>query len=384
MQRLPRDLLLVAPVVGIGALGLVEALLVDLGSDMHGSSWANACFVLGCVIPLLWRRSHPLAVLVVVFAVGFAWADLMYLDYRQAPFEPFVAGLVALFAAAQQLDDVKQSRMVLAVVALGFVVGDLPALILGRDAGDVLPAYVFLAGTWVVGRALRSRQRDARTQSIRAELAESERDRRVADERARIARELHDVITHSVSAIVVHAAAERRALAGERPQTQEAFALIERSGREALSELRLLLGVLRKREAEDLLTPQPGLASLDALIEQVRAAGLDVDLAVEGERRTLPAGVDLSAYRIVQEALTNVRKHAGGAGAHVIVRYGPHDVVLEVADEGGVLEPRPANGDGHGLIGMRERVSIFNGQLEARPLPHGGFVVRATLPTDSV
>jgi signal transduction histidine kinase len=382
-RRLPHDLLLAVPPVGIAALGLVESFATDLGSDMHGPAAVNAAFTLACAVPLLWRHAHPRAVLVAVALVAMTWANSLYLHEHQAPIEPFLALLVALFATAQRVPTA-DARPVVGVLLLAFAAGDVAALALGRDPGDVLPAYVFFAGTWVVGRALRNRQSEARTHSVRAALAEAERDRRVADERARIARELHDVIAHSISAMVVHAAAERRALGDERPQTADTLALIERSGREALSELRHLLGVLRKRDAEDLLAPQPGLAGLDGLLESVRAAGLEVDVAVEGRPRALAPGVDLSAYRIIQEALTNVRKHAGSdAGARVLVRYGARDVLLEVADDGRGSATDLTDAGGHGLIGMRERVSLFNGTLEAGPLDGGGFRVRATLPAEA-
>jgi signal transduction histidine kinase len=217
----------------------------------------------------------------------------------------------------------------------------------------------------------------------RAQLAERERDvaarEAVVAERARIARELHDVIAHHVSMIVLQAGAERHALDGAQAQTRDVLTTIERTGRDALTEMRRLLGMLRD-DGGDPLTPQPGLRDLPQLVAQVRDAGLPVELAVEGEPRDLPVGLDLSAFRIVQEALTNALKHAGDATARVRVAYGDDTIELEVLDDGGGTAAAPHNG-GHGLVGMRERVALYGGRLEAQRRETGGYVVRALLPT---
>ena len=216
----------------------------------------------------------------------------------------------------------------------------------------------------------------------RLRFAERERDlaarEAVAAERARIARELHDVVAHSVSVMVVQAQAGPRLL-GIPEQAQEAFRLIEVTGRDALVELRRLLGVLRGGDENPATAPQPGLELLDSLVEQVRGAGLWVDVRIEGTPVPLPAGVDLSAYRIVQEALTNTLKHAGRAEAEVIVRYQPSAIELEVLDNG-AGPTATANGSGHGLVGMRERVALYGGVFEAGNRNGHGFAVRARLP----
>jgi signal transduction histidine kinase len=216
----------------------------------------------------------------------------------------------------------------------------------------------------------------------RAQLAERERDvaarEAVVEERARIARELHDVIAHNVSMIVVQAGAERRVLEGEKTATGEVLRTIEQIGRSALTETRRMLGMLRS-ETDELLAPQPGLDDLPRLVTQVREAGLPVELQIDGERRPLPVGIELSAYRIVQEALTNALKHAGQAQATVSVRYGVDSLELEIADTGTAGEARAAGG-GHGLVGMRERVALYGGRFSALRSPTGGFVVRAQLP----
>jgi signal transduction histidine kinase len=200
----------------------------------------------------------------------------------------------------------------------------------------------------------------------------------VAEERGRIARELHDVVAHSVSVMVVQAQAGPRLL-GEPEQARGAFRSIEASGREALVELRRLLGILRTGDEHLAIGPQPGLGSLQSLVEQMREAGLPVELRVEGEPLQLPPGVDLSAYRIVQEALTNTLKHAGQAEAEVVVRYGASELELEVVDNGSG-GAASVNGPGHGLIGMRERVALYGGELVTGTRNSGGYAVRARLP----
>jgi signal transduction histidine kinase len=216
----------------------------------------------------------------------------------------------------------------------------------------------------------------------RAQIAERERDvaarEAVVEERARIARELHDVIAHHVSMIVLQAGAERRVLSDENASTREVLETVEQSGRSALTETRRLLGMLRG-EGNDPLTPQPGLHDVPMLVGQLRDAGLPVELSIDGERRELPVGIELSAYRIVQEALTNTLKHAGDARATVHVRYGPDSLELEIVDDGPGGSKR-ATGGGHGLVGMRERVALYGGRFDASRRPSGGFAIRVVLP----
>jgi len=216
----------------------------------------------------------------------------------------------------------------------------------------------------------------------RARVAERERDvvarEAVVEERARIARELHDAIAHNVSMIVVQAGAERRVLDESQSSTREVLSTVEEIGRGALTEMRRLVGMLRA-ESDDPLAPQPGLDDLQTLVTQVREAGLPVELEVEGEPRELPVGVGLSAYRIVQEALTNALKHAGDARASVRVRYAGDALELEIVDDGAGSAGR-AGGGGHGLVGMRERVALYGGRFEAGRRPAGGFTVRVLLP----
>jgi signal transduction histidine kinase len=235
----------------------------------------------------------------------------------------------------------------------------------------------------LAGRLVRHHREQA--ESLRALTAELEHERErtaqlaVAEERARIARELHDVVAHGLSVIAIQADGAEAALQQDPERAQRPLRAIRRSAEEALAEMRRLLGVLRTDEEAD-LAPQPGLAQLPTLVERARSAGLPVTLYVDGEPRALPASLDLSAYRIVQEALTNVHKHAGDAPTSVKVVWRRNLLGIQVRDTGtaGVV-PR-VNGSGHGLVGMRERVKLHGGELRAEPHAHGGFEVVAKLP----
>ena len=203
----------------------------------------------------------------------------------------------------------------------------------------------------------------------------------VSDERARIARELHDVVGHSVSVMTVQASAARRLLRPHQEKEREALLVVEQTGREALAEMRRVVGVLRRPEEAPALAPQPSLEQIERLVEQTRDAGLPVDLRIEGEPVPLPAGLDLTAYRLVQEGLTNTLKHAGAATASVRIHFGPGRLELEVADDG--LGGNGKRGTGHGLIGMRERVDLYGGALESGPRPEGGWLLCARFPLET-
>ena len=295
-----------------------------------------------------------------------------------------VSWMCALYAIAVWTD----MRRFLA--GIGVLVAGNALSLLQPGGGDVKTAGVF---TWVpilamvlVRGAVRGRQLRADALAARAELLEREHELRaheaVAEERARIARELHDLVAHNVSVMVVQAGAERHALGPEQESTREALTSIEQAGRQALVEARRLLGMLRRKDDGSELEPQPSVDHIDVLVEQIERAGLPVTLAVEGERTPLPAGVDLCAYRIVQEGLTNALKHAGPAHAEVVLRYAPRALDVEVRDDG--RGPAHANGDGdgagHGLIGMRERVALYGGALETGARDGGGFAIHAHLP----
>ncbi len=243
---------------------------------------------------------------------------------------------------------------------------------------DIPFVLLVICTPWLVGYAMHGRVRRSEELEQRTEQLERERLTAVAEERARIARELHDVIAHSVSVMVVQAAGAEAVLARDPREAVEPLRAVQDTGRQTLVEMSRLVGLLRDDSEELGLAPQPRLDQLETLLSQVRDAGLPVHLEIEGERQELPLGLELTAYRIVQEALTNTLKHAGDARADVVVRYGPDAIELEVRDDG----TGDANGHvgGHGLAGMRERVSVFGGELSAGPQPSGGFCVRARLP----
>ncbi len=263
-------------------------------------------------------------------------------------------------------------------MALGTVVEGLPV-------GEFLFAALLVAAPWAAGASLRARIRAAVEAESRAKHAEEEQERHAAaavtDERARIARELHDVVAHSVSVMVMQAGALRRMLPPDQPRQLGVAETVERTGRAALVEMRRMLGLLRAGAEPVPLAPQPGLARIDELVESTQAASVPVELTVEEPPGSLPPGLDVCVYRIVQESLTNVIKHAGPATARVAVRFPHNGIELEIVDDGrgGPM----ANGNGHGLIGMRERVALFGGQLQAGPGAAGGFAVRALLPLEA-
>ena len=263
---------------------------------------------------------------------------------------------------------------------LAVVVTGVCTLVSGAAAGhfqnSVPFAVILVAAMLLLRRVIGDRER-------RAQLAERERDvaarEAVVEERARIARELHDVIAHHVSVMVVQAGAERRTLDDANESTRDVLETIEQTGRGALTEMRRLLGMLRD-ESADPLAPQPGLDDVPVLVGQLREAGLPVELRVDGDPREVPVGIDLSAYRIVQEALTNALKHAGDAHATVFVRYGADTLELEISDDGTGARMATDSG-GHGLVGMRERVALCGGRFQASRNAAGGFTVHAFLPT---
>jgi signal transduction histidine kinase len=321
---------------------------------------------------LAWRRRAPLTVATIVCA---AVATASLLGY----WPEFVAPLwIAVYSAAAYTERDRLVRVLLPVALLTSV-----AISLGErwDRGlnwvEVLSDLVVTFGVpFLLGRmTFNRRRRIVREREVATREA-------VAAERAAIARELHDVVAHHMSVMVVQAGAARAVGARDPAATAEALRQIEASGRTGLAEMRRLLEVLKAEEDGNGRAPQPGLARLGELLDAMRASGLPVEAVLEGTPRPLPPGVDLSAYRIVQEALTNALRHAGGASARVVVRYEADAVELEIGDHGpGPPEASQASG-GQGLIGMRERVQLFGGELVAGPRPGGGFVVRARLPSE--
>ena len=332
------------------------------------------------VVPLLWRRRYPSLVLLLV-AVAFGAKVLL-------GFNPGVAGLgllVAMYSVAAY--EVGARRLVFLVVAgLGFVAGFVVFGVTGnpRSFAITVPSLFFVAA-WLIGDYLRTRRAYVAQLEERAARLERERDqdRRLAadEERTRIARELHDVVAHDVSVIAIQAGAARAVQLSKPEAAAKALGLIETTARETLIELNRLLGVLRSSNgATPDRSPQPGIDQLPGLVEELRAAGLEVDARVDGAAQPLPPALDLSAYPILQEATTNVLKHARAHRVDIRIHYSATMLALDVRDDGAGGGADPAASSGHGLIGMRERVALFGGKLHAGRNRAGGFSVHARLP----
>jgi signal transduction histidine kinase len=334
--------------------------------------------VLGLV--LAWRRLFPLWTIAIVSLAGAA--ETLGGVPMQSPAVPLLANVIAIYAVVTQ-EPPRRALAGLAIGLAGFAVGTLGS---HNSLGNFLFGAIFAVGVWIVGRTVRARTATASELEERATTLEREREeharRAAVEERARIARELHDVIAHSVSVMVVQAGAGEEVLRRDPDRAADVLRSIQETGRQALSEMSRLLGILREHGDELGLVPQPGIADLGSLLEQTRGAGLPVELTVEGEERSLPRGVEVSLYRIVQEALTNTRKHAGPACATVRLRYSGVQVAADIEDDG--AGSRNGYGGGNGLIGMRERVAVYGGCLEAGPRPGGGYLVRARIPLEPV
>ena len=356
------------------------------------AGWPSPWTLLGAALttaPLAFRRIFPIAAFCVILAAvigagahttSVTFAAAIFAAYSAVAYSPFRRGAeISVLAAA-----------VIVTAAYPNTTPPLP----GRYT-----ALLVLMLTVAVGTAIRAGRRRAAESAERLRRAEAgheaETRRAVELERARIASEMHDVVTHNVSVMVVQAGAARRVLDSSPGEAREALLAVEASGRTAMTELRNLLGLLAPAgdaepgadpagRGEDMeLTPQPGLGQIGSLIDRVRAAGLPAELAVEGGR-DLPPGLDLAAYRVVQEALTNVMKHAGQARTTVRIEYRPAELLITVCDDGGPAATAPPGGGGRGLIGLRERIAVYGGELDAGPRPGGGWRLAARIPLEPV
>jgi signal transduction histidine kinase len=346
----------------------------EIGTEVAGPSWLRAVFPLLLGAPLAWRRTAPLPALALVMA-GLVLHAVVTRDSPEGLEILYCLGVATYSAAAHSTRRAASVGLAVALVGYGVYAAADQNIRSGRPSELWAGAFFGLAliATWLAGVFVRERREVARA-AARADTAALEAQTAVADERARLARELHDVVSHNLSVVVVQAAGARASGSAD-PETLEK---IERSGRDSLLEMRRLLGVLRSSDDDPTLAPNPGAADLPALAETMRLAGLPVELDLQDTCRELPAAVDLSVYRIVQEALTNTLRHAGPARVTVTVRCASDDVLVTVADDG--RGPSGSDG-GHGLIGMAERVSLFGGELKVGAGPGGrGFVVRARLP----
>lgn len=358
------------------ALGL-SALAVLMGPGSENSEASPA--VLLCTAPLLVRKKWPIPVLLIAL-LGFSIAG------NASNLAALAGGLTA--AVSVGLD--WKHPIVGAVAAL--VVATAIAFEFGHGTQTQLPIPPFLApflmigAAFLAGRAISQRQRQLMLERDRADQIQRDHEREVLAaaeaERRHIARELHDVIAHSVGVMVVQAGAARHVMDDKPEAARESLAAVEQSGHEAMAELRRLLGVLNEDGEAAPLSPEPRLDRLDALITRIKDAGLPLEVSVEGNPRPLSPGLEVAAYRILQEALTNALKYAGGAPTRAVLRYSESAIDVEVADEGKVSAP--SAGLGRGLAGMRERVALFGGTIDAGPRPSGGYSVRAHLPTGEI
>jgi signal transduction histidine kinase len=370
-----------ADALAAGAL-LVWALLEAFLSSGPGPLAGRVAFAIVITVPLVFRRQAPGVVVGIIAVATVAWA--LHANTPETGGMPFPSVLLAGFSVACY------ARKAVVAVAGGLALFAAMLIALESEyysegpasAHNVAILSLFLGGAWAAGWLVR--QRAAQARRVVAESDELAR-AAVSEERTRIARELHDVVAHSVSIIAVQAGAAEELLGHEPERAREHLASVRRTAREAMSEMRRLLEVLRTDEPR--YAPQPGLARLPDLLEDVRGAHVAVELIEQGERPHLPPGLDLVVFRVIQESLTNVRKHATGASARVLLRYAPNSLELEVTNTAtpAGADPAPSlNGAGHGLIGMRERVLLFGGRFEAAPNADGSFRVHATLPLTEV
>lgn len=376
------------PVV-ITGIGVVDIATHVRTKAFPGSPAVHVVFLLAATGALGLRRRVPILGPTAAIGIATGWASVWPSD-SQASFEAFLVLVAASYAIASGNRGVRL-RWGTAVLIGYFVASQIVLVITGGYEGDVLPLMVWMGAAWGIGLVLRSRSEQARRARELAAQLEVSQSHRMAEavehERSRIARELHDVVAHALSVVVVQAVAERRARAHGTADPESTDAVLDsvaRAGREALVDLRRLLGLLRQVDEPPSLAPQPSLAQLDALVAPVREAGVGVAVQIDGRAEDLPAGVDLTAYRIVQESLTNVLKHAGATQVDVAIRHRPGRIEIDVIDDGAAGSRKPAApGAGHGLLGMAERVSIFGGTVSTGPRAEGGWAVRARLPVGS-
>jgi signal transduction histidine kinase len=366
-------------IVFLAIAGMLELVV---GRDSPGAPtttlWIAIPTVAVLVLPLLARRRFPFA------APAYYWLLAAAISFGDGVLLAFIGslsivGLASAFLLGNLKDPLKAGAgLIIVLVGIVAVVHNIP----GETASDLVFIPLRFVVAWVAGYALRERAEQAEAAEERAAHAEREREAAarvaVAEERSRIARELHDIVAHAVSVMVLQVGAVRHQLPAALAEDREALSRVERAGRTALAEMRRLLAAMRREGDEAELVPQPGLDGLDSLLDEVGRAGLPVELHVDGTPFPLPRGIDLSAYRIVQEGLTNALKHAHATDADVIVRYRPDELEIEVRDNG---HGSPASdGLGHGLIGVRERVKIYGGRMTAGTAVDGGFVLSTRLP----
>jgi signal transduction histidine kinase len=365
----------------IALLAIVAIINVVFGRGSSGAPSTSLWFCLPAlailVLPLFARRRFPFLgpAAYWLLAAGISFVDPLLIPYPESVFS---LGLAAAFLLGN-LRDVRRAGLGLVIVlgATETLIYNIP----GHSVNQLVFIPVDFAVAWVAGLAVRTWVVQAEVATSHAARAEQERDVAarvaVAEERVRIARELHDIVAHAVSVMVLQVGAVRHQLPDAMAEDRDALMAVERAGRGALTEMRRLLSVMRRDDDGIDLAPQPGLDGLDSLVNELGRAGLRVELHIAGERFPLPPGIDLSAYRIIQEGLTNTLKHADASHAEVTVRYAPDEVGIEVCDDG--IGATRSDGHGHGLIGIRERVKLYGGEMSTSTT-NGGFTLSARLP----
>jgi signal transduction histidine kinase len=378
LRAIPRERVDRIAAVALGAAAAADAGVVR---PVATPALAAALSFVMC-LPLGWRRRFPVAAPALMFAVG-VFQNLFVASVEDSAVLLLVV-LTGCYSAGAYADGRRALRgLAVCLVGMVSVLSTFPG---GFKAGEILWKCAIVTAAWLAGRTVHTRTRlteELHEAALHAEEArEADTRAAVAEERRRIAREMHDIVAHSVSVLVVQAGGARRILDRDLDRAVEAAERIEDTGRAALLEMCRLLGILSVGEDEAHHAPQPTLEALDALVERARTAGLPVSLRIEGERRALPPGVDLAAYRVIQEAVTNALKHAGAAPTDICVRYGDEGVELAVTNNGPGHRRRHHDlaGGGHGLVGMQERVRVFGGELFTGRRRGGGFEVRARIP----
>ena len=378
VREITRDYWFDLLIVALAVAAMIETIATR--DSAITTLWFGIPAIAILVLPILARRRFPFGgpLAYFVLAAAVSLADWQLITSAESF---FVIGLATAFLLGNLRDPRQAGIGLVAIVSsLAFIVYKIP----GHDTSGLIFIPLDFTVAWVAGFAVRERAEQAEAAEIRADRAERDREAAarvaVAEERARIARELHDIVAHAVSVMVLQVGAVRHKLPDELDEDKDALRGVERAGRTALAEMRRLLAAMRREDEEAELVPQPGLDGLDSLLEEIGRAGLPVELHVDGQPVPLPRGIDLSAYRIVQEGLTNALKHAQASDADVTFRYRPDELEIEVRDNG--LGSATTDGLGHGLVGVRERVKIYGGQMNAGAANGGGFVLSTRFPLD--
>ncbi len=380
LERLARSYWVDALIALLAVAGALELVVARNGANDPPPSLGVSILLLGVLVaPTFVRRRFPFG------GPAAYWVLAAAISFYDGELIPFVGSLgVVGLATAFMLGNLRNGLK--AGIGLALVTVGILTVVYNIPGTTTTSAYVFVSlrfvVAWLAGYAMRERAEQAEAAEQRAIQAERDREAAariaVAEERARIARELHDIVAHAVSVMVLQVGAVRHKLPESLADDREALQGVERAGRTALTEMRRLLSAMRRDGEEAELVPQPGLDGLDALLAEVGRAGLPVELHVDGQPYPLPRGIDLSAYRIVQEGLTNALKHAQASDADVTVRYRPDELEIEVRDNG--RGSATSDGQGHGLVGVRERVKIYGGEMSAGTAGDGGFVLSTRLP----